>query len=200
MPSTGMPSAIFSSSAERLGNSCSISRARCRTGAVSRSSRLGGERHALRWVRAATAGRPPRRRGSVRPRRRRTRRATGDRRWAGTRRGCHRAPRTRLDGRPCRPGHMRGRRAAPRSPTRSCPRPPATSSIGARPTRLSASGCSAARTDATTTSGCVAPDFDHSCMRRRACSRRPTVSALGESRSCGSVSHAGNSSTSAPSR
>ena len=47
MPSTGMPSATFSSSPARLGNSCTISRARCRTGAVSSSSRLGARLTAL---------------------------------------------------------------------------------------------------------------------------------------------------------
>ncbi len=41
MPSTGMPSATFSSRPARLGNSCTISRARWRTAGVSSSSRLG---------------------------------------------------------------------------------------------------------------------------------------------------------------
>ena len=41
MPSTGMPSAIFSSICARLGNSCCISRARWRTESLSSSSRLG---------------------------------------------------------------------------------------------------------------------------------------------------------------
>ncbi len=42
MPSTGMPSAILASIPAKLGNSCCISRARCRTAGVSSSSRLGG--------------------------------------------------------------------------------------------------------------------------------------------------------------
>ena len=41
MPSTGMPSAIFASIGARLGNSCCISRARWRTESLSSSSRLG---------------------------------------------------------------------------------------------------------------------------------------------------------------
>ena len=61
--------------------------------------------------------------------------------------------------------------------------------------RLSARGCSAARTDATTTSGALARP--RLACRRSASRRRPTISALGLSRSCGSVSQAGNSTISA---
>ncbi len=196
MPSTGMPSATFSSRPARLGNSCTISRARWRTGAVSSSSRLGASdtrsmgSGSDRW--SATENE---RTSSTSSPKNSTR--TG---WSAVGGNTSRMP-PRTANSPRRA--TMSTRAYARSTSctamaeRSCPRPPATSSMGASSARLSASGCSAARTDATTTSGCLAPDFDHSCMRRSAWSRRPTVSALGESRSCGSVSHAGNSSTSA---
>ena len=55
-------------------------------------------------------------------------------------------------------------------------------------------GCRAARTDAVTMSGSTPFQVR---MRRNAWMRLPTISALGLSRSCGSVSHAGNSTISA---
>ena len=47
MPSTGMPSATFSSRPARLGNSCTISRARWRTGGGEQQFATRRERHAL---------------------------------------------------------------------------------------------------------------------------------------------------------
>ena len=123
---------------------------------MSSSSRLGGEVDRRRPRRAASAGRRPRRRGSDRPRRRRTRRGTGGRRSAGRRRGCRRASRTRRGATPCRRGGRRARRAAPRprrGRARARRRRGATSTASASP---AASGCSAPRTDAVTTSGVVA--------------------------------------------
>ncbi len=76
--------------------------------------------------------------------------------------------------RPCRPGRRRGRRGSTAMPGEVVARAaPATSSIGSSSARLSASGCSAARTEATMTSGCREPAAAQSCMRRRACMRRP---------------------------
>ncbi len=195
MPSTGMPSAIFSSMPREPGELVLQLAARAR--ARPRSAAAHGSRRARPSAprRAASAGRRPRTRGSDRPRRRRTRRGTDAARSAGRRRGCRRAPRTRRDARPCRRGGRRARRAAPR-PRRGRGRaPPIASSTGATSVRPAASGWIAPRTDAVTTSG-VSPL--QRAMRPSTSSRRPTISALGLSRSCGSVSHAGKCSTSAP--
>src|SRR5687768_8483646 len=70
---------------------------------------------------------------------------------------------------------------------------PGFSSTGTRSPRPGASGCSTLRTGATSTS--IVPLSPGWVRSRSTASRRPTVSALGLSRSCGSVSQAGNVST-----
>ena len=94
------------------------------------------------------------------------------------------------------PGVRRGRQPARRHrrgrPRRRDAEPPARARRG--PATI---GCSTARTGATTT--CTGPCSTSSASgcasRRRTASRRPTVSLRGLSRSCGSVSQAGNSTT-----
>ena len=131
MPSTGMPSAIFASIAERLGNSCCISRARWRTASLSSSSRLGGS--ATRADRLGQRALVGDREGAdlldlvaeevdaVR--------VVGDRREDVEDAAAHRelaAPRDHVDARVGEVDELR-RRGAPRS----YPRPPVGRSIGA---------------------------------------------------------------------
>ncbi len=206
MPSTGMPSAIFASICWRFGNSCCISRARWRTGALSSSSRLGGSSTEVisssseRWSATANG-----RIWSTSSPKNSTR--TG---WSETGGKTSRMPpRTANSPRRVTMSTREYARSTSRtaSSERSCPRLPVASCTGASSVRLSATGWRAARTDATMTSGrtCSAGTSRapwpsaacHCSMRRSAWIRLPTISALGLSRSCGSVSQAGNSRISA---
>ena len=195
MPSTAMPSA----SLPRISISSGVlDRQRGGAGAhlaVTAAARGTAAPTAARAARRASAGRRRRSSAARRPRRPRTPRGPGAARWAGRRRAGHRGRRTRRASRPAPRGCRRRRRARGRR-RRGRPRRPASARPGRGRPGPGASGCSTLRTGATSTS--IVPFSPGWVRSRSTASRRPTVSARGLSRSCGSVSQAGKVSTRRP--
>ena len=148
------------------------------------------DRSTRRRRRAWIAGRRPRTPTGDRPRRPTGRCARGGRRWTGRRRRSSPAPRAR---RATPPGTRAGtprRRAAPRArrgrPGRPCAR------RRARAPRREGRAVAPARAPAPPAPTGRGPERSRHSTRRR----RPIVASDGDTRSNGSVSHAGNSSTS----
>ncbi len=195
MPSTAMPSATLSNMSCTPGSCVASVAARCRTSSVSNNSRHGGAHRPcsatsrLRW--SATLNQ--RISSTVSPQN-------------STRTGCSSVggktsrmpPRTanspRRSTKSVRVYAAPANASTTSGSSASCP---IRNDTGARSPSPLAIGCISARTLATTTA--ISP-YASSCVsgwasRRSTASRRPTVSLRGLSRSCGSVSQLGNSTT-----